>query len=75
MKEAWAVLQAKRLHMLLKKQPDLCVICLGKEENIEIFSKVVLEQGISMRTIHLVSKKASYRRNRYSLSLNQADET
>ncbi|AGE74582.1 hypothetical protein AO9_00045 [Chlamydia psittaci Mat116] len=75
MKEAWAVLQAKRLHMLLKKQPDLCVICLGKEENIEIFSKVVLEQGISMRTIHLVSKKASYRRNKYSLSLNQADET
>lgn len=75
MKEAWAVLQAKRLHMLLKKQPDLCVICLGKEENIEIFSKVVLEQGISMRNIHLVSKTASYRRNRYSLSLNQADET
>ncbi len=75
MKEAWAVLQAKRLHMLLKKQPDLCVICLGKEDNIEIFSKVLLEQGISMRNIKLTSKKVSYRRNKYSLSLNQADET
>ncbi|WP_086384674.1 MFS transporter [Chlamydia abortus] len=75
MKEAWAVLQAKRLHTLLKKQPDLCVICLGKKDNIEIFSQVLLEQGISMRNIHLTSKKVSYRRNRYSLSLNQADET
>ncbi|QVE49539.1 MFS transporter [Chlamydia crocodili] len=74
MKEAWAVLQAKRLQILLKKQPDLCVICLGKEENIEIFSKVLLEQGINIKNIHLSCNKVSYRRKVYDLSLNQAEE-
>ncbi|MEF9519550.1 MFS transporter [Chlamydia crocodili] len=74
MKEAWAVLQAKRLQVLLKKQPDLCVICLGKEENIEIFSKVLLEQGINIKNIHLSCNKVSYRRKIYDLSLNQTEE-
>ncbi|SYX08501.1 Lysophospholipid transporter lplT,2-acyl-glycerophospho-ethanolamine acyltransferase,H Antiporter protein,Major Facilitator Superfamily [Chlamydia poikilotherma] len=74
MKEAWAVLQAKRLQVLLKKQPDLCVICLGKEENIEIFSKVLLEQGINIKNVHLSCNKVSYRRKIYDLSLNEAEE-
>ncbi|AAP04762.1 MFS transporter [Chlamydia caviae] len=74
MKEAWAVLQAKRLQVLLKKQPDLCVICLGKEENVEIFSKVLLEQGIDIKSIYLSCKKVSYRRKIYDLSLSQAEE-
>ncbi|WP_375793757.1 MFS transporter [Chlamydia sp. 12-01] len=75
MKEAWAVLQAKHLQVLLKKQPDLCVICLGKEENIEIFSKVLLEQGIDIKNLQLSCNKVSYRRKTYRLSLNQTEET
>ncbi len=74
-KEAWAVLQAKRLQNLLKKQPDLCVVCLGKEENIEIFSSVLLEQGIDLKSIHLSCKQISHRRNTYHLSLSPAEST
>lgn len=73
-KEAWAVLQAKNLQVLLKKQPDLCVICLGKEESIDIFSRVLLERGINVKDIFLSHKKVSCKKITYHLSLNQTEK-
>lgn len=52
-KVAWAVLQAQYLRTLLKKQPDLCVICVGQEEDVTLFSHTLTEQDIPLKMIHL----------------------
>lgn len=52
-KTAWAVLQAQHLCTLLKQQPDLCVICLGEEDNVASFSHTLVEQGIPLQILHL----------------------
>ncbi|AHK63657.1 Lysophospholipid transporter LplT [Chlamydia avium] len=67
-KTAWAVLQAQHLRTLLKQQPDLCVICLGQEADVALFSKTLTEQGITLKMIHL---SCEYLENKaiYHLSL------
>ena len=67
-KTAWAVLQAQHVRALLKQQPDLCIICLGKEENVAFFSRTLIEQGIPLQMLHLSCEHLN-NKTTYHLSL------
>lgn len=69
-KEAWAVLESQRIKKLLQKQPDLCVICLGKPRNMELFAKVLREQGIHLKSILLIEPDTERRKYRMALGVD-----